>query len=91
MWWSMKRQLHKEKKLIRQRKDMDVDEHVKVQEMIVPGCCGHKKVKAFVKDDIRKHADFHKDEIDMVSKGVSGKPKEACSSQQRLSIPEQQV
>ncbi|KAL2901590.1 Uncharacterized protein RDABS01_026672 [Bienertia sinuspersici] len=90
MWWLMKRHLSKEKKLIHERKDMDVDEHMQVQEMIVPGCCGHKKVKVFVKDDIRKHADFHKDEVDMVSKGVRGNPKDACSSQQ-LSISEQQV
>lgn len=70
IWLLMKRR--KERKLIRERKDIDVDEHLKVHEMIVRGPHGPKKVLVSVDDDVRVHEDVHRSEVDMVGKGKHG-------------------
>ncbi|CAO2834007.1 unnamed protein product [Amaranthus hypochondriacus] len=77
IWWLIKKR--KERKLIRERKDIDVDEHLKVQEMIIPGPCGPKKVLVSVEDDVRVHEDVNKSEIDMVGKAGYGMSKKGVA------------
>ncbi|XP_057532569.1 protein TRACHEARY ELEMENT DIFFERENTIATION-RELATED 6-like [Amaranthus tricolor] len=77
IWWLIKKR--KERKLICERKDIDVDEHLKVQEMIIPGPCGPKKVLLSVEDDVRVHEDIHKSEIDIVGKAGYGESKKGVA------------
>ncbi|KMT19446.1 hypothetical protein BVRB_1g010760 [Beta vulgaris subsp. vulgaris] len=105
IWWFMKKK-RTERKLINERKDIDVDEHLKVQEMIMAGRHGPKKVLVSVEDEIRVHEDVHRSEVDMVGKGLHGKHNEGVAkalesnaggssghsgSSQQLSLPERQV
>lgn len=93
IWWFIKGR--KERKLIQERKDIDVDEHLKVQEMIVRGPHGPKKVLVSMEDDVHVHEDVHKNEIDMVGKGLHGEHKEGSAgtsgSSQHLTLPERLV
>lgn len=87
MWWFfIKRRKGRKEEVIHERKDIEVDEHLRVQEMVVRGCCGRpKKVLVSVDEDVRVHEDVHKDEVDMVGKSNEG------SSSQPLSLSERQV
>ncbi|XP_021765474.1 uncharacterized protein LOC110729998 [Chenopodium quinoa] len=93
IWCFIKKQRNR-RKSVHERKDIDVDEHLKVQEMIVPGCCGPKKVLVSVEDDVRVHEDVHvKSELNMTGKGGLGLREGGGegSSVHQLTQPESQV
>ncbi|KAJ8424561.1 hypothetical protein Cgig2_013208 [Carnegiea gigantea] len=68
---------HKKRKFVQKTEDIDVDEHRKVQEMVLPGPHGPKTMVLSVEDEVRVHDKVSKHEIDMVSsKGLHGAPKD---------------
>ncbi|XP_058097319.1 protein TRACHEARY ELEMENT DIFFERENTIATION-RELATED 7A [Magnolia sinica] len=53
----------KKKKMVQETEVVDIDEHIKVQEAIVPGPRGPHAVILSVEDDIQIHEDIKKNEI----------------------------
>uniref|UniRef100_A0A803L5S0 Uncharacterized protein n=1 Tax=Chenopodium quinoa TaxID=63459 RepID=A0A803L5S0_CHEQI len=90
--WCFIKKRRNRRKCVHERKDIEVDEHLKVQEMIVPGCCGPKKVLVSVEDDVRVHEDVHiKSEVNMTGKGGLREGGGEGSSVHQLTQPERQV
>ncbi|KAK9740920.1 hypothetical protein RND81_03G071100 [Saponaria officinalis] len=89
IWCIFKRHCKKKKKkLVHERKDVDVDEHLKVQELVLPGPHGPKTMVISVEDEVRVHEDVHKDEVGVVGKGLRGEIVEGGATS---SHPEHQV
>lgn len=65
--------------MVQKREDIDIDEHRKVQEMVVPGPHGPRRVVLSMEDDVHVHDKVSKNEVDMVGKGLHGESKQGTA------------